>query len=105
MLSIGSISSSVTMTSSEYRDFPADARLGLETAIVSPSFTDGLRTLSLSLGFFAGGSEDAVELDLTFDAGGGSESVAWAAFPDEPIPASVAGLHVRIWAVEAFEVK
>jgi hypothetical protein len=79
--------------------------LGLETAIVSPSFDEGLRRLSFSLGFFAGGSWDAVELDLV-DRADGKAGVG-ALVPERvgPMPFAVASLYLRILAVETLEVK
>lgn len=59
----------------------ADTRLGLETAIVSPSFDDGLRRLSLSLGRFAGGSGSVFELDLRVVIEGIFDVVALGAGP------------------------
>jgi hypothetical protein len=79
--------------------------LGRETAIVSPSLDEGLRRLSFSLGFFAGGSWDVLELDLVVFADGKTGVAAFATERDERMPFAVASLYLWILAVETLEVK
>ena len=62
----------------------ADSRLGLETAIVSPSFDDGLRRLSFNFGLFAGGSWSVFELGLVVLVDGTSVDAALLLDPAMP---------------------
>jgi hypothetical protein len=66
--------------------------------MVSPSLDEGLRRLSFSLGFFAGGSWDVLELDLVVFANGKTGSGAFATERDGRMPFAVASLCLRILA-------
>ena len=57
---------------------------------MSPSLDEGLRRLSFSLGFFAGGSWDVLELDLVVLADGKTGLGAFASERDERMPSAMA---------------
>lgn len=57
---------------------------------MSPSLDEGLRRLSFSLGFFAGGSCDVLELDLVVLADGKTGVGAFAPERDGRMPSEVA---------------